>query len=107
MKKYNVQITEEALKDMEEIYNYISDKLCAPQAALNQYNRIADAILTLDYFPERNAILQSRYEYYKSIRRMVVGKYSVFYVINGDNVITFCVLYSASDIGARLRQREI
>lgn len=107
MKKYNVQITKEALNDMEEIYNYISDRLCAPQAALKQYNRIADAILTLDYFPERNAVLQSRHEYYKSIRRMIVGKYSVFYVINGDNVIAFCVLYSASDIETRLAQRRI
>lgn len=92
---------------MEEIYDYIAYKLYAPQAALNQYNSIADAILTLDYFPEINVVLESRYEYYKSIRRMIVGKYSVFYVIKGDSAIVFCVLYSASNIEKRLKQRHI
>jgi len=38
---------------MEEIYNYIAEQLQAPETAMGQYNRIADAIETLDTFPER------------------------------------------------------
>ena len=48
MKQYTVEITNEALADMEQIYNHIAYALQAPENAMDQYNRIADAILTLD-----------------------------------------------------------
>jgi toxin ParE1/3/4 len=53
MKQYRIQITNKALSDMEEIYKYIAEQLQAPDVAMGQYNRIADAIETLDTFPER------------------------------------------------------
>ena len=46
MKKRIVEITQTALADMEEIYDYIAKVLLAPESAMGQYNRIADAILT-------------------------------------------------------------
>ena len=52
MKQYKVEITKEALQDMEDIYNYIAIDLLAPDTAMGQSNRIADEILTLDTFPE-------------------------------------------------------
>ena len=52
MKQYKVEITKEALQDMEDIYNYIAIDLLAPDNAMGQYNRIADEILALDTFPE-------------------------------------------------------
>ena len=45
MKSYAVQITEEALSDMEALYSYIAVRLKAPENAMKQYNRIADAIM--------------------------------------------------------------
>lgn len=50
MKKYNVKITDLALGDMEEIYDYISEKLDSPATAMRQYNRIAEAIESLSIF---------------------------------------------------------
>lgn len=44
MVKYRVDITYEALADMESIYEYIAFKLLEPENAMGQYNRIADAI---------------------------------------------------------------
>ena len=38
MKTYEVQITQEALQDLELIYDYIATKLFAPQAAEAIYN---------------------------------------------------------------------
>jgi len=35
MKHYKIQITEKALSDMEEIYNYIAERLQAPEAAMD------------------------------------------------------------------------
>ena len=34
-------ITDEALADMEKIYEYIATRLLAPENAMGQYNRIA------------------------------------------------------------------
>lgn len=49
MKQYRVEITDRALKDMEEIYTYIADQLQVPENAIRQYERIADAKRTLDF----------------------------------------------------------
>ena len=53
MNKFSVNITDEALADMEKLYEYIATVKLAPENAMGQYNRIADAILTLDEFPDR------------------------------------------------------
>ncbi len=103
MKEYNVKITDEALADMEQLYNHIAYALRAPENAMSQYNRIADAILKLNVFPERYRIMESEPEHSKEIRRMPVDNYSVFYTIKADTVFVTDVLYSASDIERRLK----
>ena len=103
MKQYTVEITNEALADMEQLYNHIANVLLAPENAIGQYDRIADAILTLDTFPERFRIMDSEPEHSKEIRRMLVDNYSVFYTIKDNRVIVTDVLYSASDIESRLK----
>ena len=57
MKKYSVQLTKAASDDIESIYRYIADKLLSPENAIKQYNRLKEAILKLDTFPERYNIL--------------------------------------------------
>ncbi len=103
MEQYKVEITKEALQDMEDMYNYIAVELLSPENAMGQYNRIADEILTLDTFPQRYRILDSEPEKQMELRRMLVDNYSVFYTIRGDKVIVTDILYTASDIEARLR----
>ena len=103
MMQYIVEITDEALADMEQLYNHIAFVLLAPENAVGQYNRIADEILKLDVFPERFRIMDSEPEHSNGIRRMVVDNYSVFYVVKEDRVIVTDVLYSASDIEERLK----
>ena len=53
MKQYKIEITDKALADMEEIYNYIAIQLQAPENAMGQYNRIAKAIEELNRFAEK------------------------------------------------------
>ena len=103
MNQYTVEITDEALTDMEELYNHIAYVLLAPENAMGQYNRIADAILKLDVFPERFRVIDLEPEHSKGMRKMPVDNYSVFYIIKDDRVIVTDVLYSASDIGNRLK----
>ena len=103
MKRYRIQITARALFDMEEIYNYIAEQLQVPEVAMRQYNRIADAIKTLDIFPERVKLMETREEFARGLRQMPVDNFSVFFLIKEENVIITNVLYSASDIAKRLR----
>lgn len=106
MEKYTVQITDEALRDMEDIYRYIAEKLKSPENALGQYNRIADAVLSLELFPERYRLVGFEPERSAGLRRMLVDNYSVFYVIRGECVVVTDVLYSASDMEQRLKSKN-
>ena len=103
MKQYRVLITDEALNDMESIYEYIAEELLAPDTAMGQYNRIADAIETLDQMPERIKLMESEPEKTRGLRKLIVDNYAVFFIIVGDTVIVTNVLYGASDIENRLR----
>lgn len=102
MKHYTVQLTDRALADMEEIYNYIAIQLQAPENAIGQYNRIAEAIEGLCVFPERIKLMESDPERMMGLRQLVIDNYSAFYVIENMQVIVTRVLYSAIDISKRL-----
>ncbi|NLP18487.1 MAG: type II toxin-antitoxin system RelE/ParE family toxin [Firmicutes bacterium] len=103
MKQYRIQITNRALSDMEQIYEYIAEQLQAPGAAMGQYNRITEAIENLAIFPERIKLMATKEEQTLRLRQMFVDNYSVFFQIRGERVIVTNVLYSASDIVSRLR----
>ena len=105
MKQYTVQVTDRALADMEEIYTYIAEQLQAPENAMRQYNRIAEAIEGLDLFPERVHIMESEPEYTMGLRQLTIDNFSVFYVIEEERIIVTRVLYSASDISRRLWEK--
>lgn len=102
MKQYVVRITDRALADMEEIYNYIAIQLQAPENAMGQYNRIAETIEGLHVFPERIKLMESEPERIMGLRQLVIDNYSAFYVIEDTDVIVTRVLYSAMDISRRL-----
>ena len=104
MKQYNVKITSKALADMDAIYDYIAEELLNPDVAMGQYNRIADAIEFLKMFPERYRVFDSQPEHDFGMRQIPVDNYTAVYVIQGDDVVVLRVLYSASDINARLRE---
>ncbi len=106
MEKYTVNITREALADMEEIYQYIAVELLAPENAMGQYNRIADAILTLSEYPDRFGLFETEPEHSFGIHRMVVDNYLVCYIIDPETVTVTDVLYGASDVHKRLQIRH-
>lgn len=106
MKKYIVEVTDKALTDMKSIYNYIAIQLQAPDNAIGQYDRIANAIKNLDELPERIKLMKSDIEKRQGIRQMIVDNYSVFFVVRGEKVIVLRVLYSASNIEKRLMEEK-
>ena len=105
MKKYRVKISSLALRDMEEIYGYISEKLGSPATAIKQYEQIAEAIESLIVFPERFQIMDIIPKLPKDVRQAIVDHYSAIYTIEADTVTVLRVLYSASDLSAKLQGR--
>ncbi len=105
MKLYEIETTDAAISDMEGIYEYIAINLASPDTALNQYNRIAEAITSLCNFPERFPIFDIEPEKSRKIRHMTVDNYSVCYVVDEDRVVIINVLYGASDIHSKLMNR--
>ena len=104
MKKYNVDITASALKDMEDLYNYIAYELYSPNSAKKLYFKIANAIQSLELFAERYRVFSIENGY--SNRRMLVDNYSVFYIIKDSSVIITSVLYSSRDLEDKLKSKD-
>ena len=107
MGKRIVEITQTALGDMEGIYDYIANVLLAPENAMGQYNRIADAILTLESNPERCPVFEVEPERSWRMRRMVMDNYLVCYIVDPDKVTVTDVLYGVSNVHARLKTRHM
>lgn len=106
MIKKVINITEEALTDMEKIYNYIAYELLAPENAVGQYNRIADAILKLDFFSERFAVFESEPEHPWGMRRMIADNFLVCYISDDHAVTVTDVIYGASNVHYKLGERH-
>ena len=104
MREYPVKITEKALGDMDGIYEYIAFNLQSPENAMGQYNRIADCVHELGFFPEKFRLVDFEPERSRGLRRMPVDNYSIFYVFKEELVTVTRVLYSASDIEKRLKE---
>lgn len=88
---------------MENIYDYISVSLQTPDTAMSQYDRIADAMMSLEMMPNRMKVMDSAPKYSSDLRRMLVDNHSIFFIIQNDTVIVTKVLYSAADIQNRLQ----
>lgn len=101
-KRYSVVITEEAHLDMVRIHDYIAHELFSPIAAEKQYRKLAEAAQELEFFPLRCGVVASGPEYPGEIRRRVVGKYSIFYFVQGDMVVITDVIYGPSNFARRL-----
>ena len=102
MSHYEVLISDKALEDMNAIYDHIVEILLAPDTAARQYDRISNAILSLEEYPERIRIMDTEPEHTKDLRQMTVDNFAIFFVINAGTIYITNVLYSASDISKRL-----
>ena len=50
---YEVEVSEQADRDLREIFEYIAFELQSPENASGQFDRLEEQILSLDTMPER------------------------------------------------------
>lgn len=92
-KKYKKKLTPEAKKDITKIYEYISFRLCAPQAAIDLCDEIEKAIDRLSSFPFSGSTIGKRYHEFAEYRKYLVRSYNVYYVVMDESVIVLGVMH--------------
>ena len=92
MEKYNIRIYKSAIRDLEDIIDYINT--LSPDAALRQYDNIINQIGTLSEMPERCQLLKNKHLMLKGYRGLIIDNYVVFFVVKDDVVQIRRVIYS-------------
>lgn len=94
MIKYQVDITYEALKDLNDIYNYIAYELYSIDSAKKTFDYLSQKILSLNYFPYRYPIFKKKFKHDIDLRKLSINHYSIIYYIHNRKVIILNILYS-------------
>ena len=97
MKNYKILTLPSAERDIEEITEYIGEKLKASGAAAKFIDKILDVYEKLSTFPEMGTELKNRYPLQYKYRWILIDNYILFYIIKDDKVIVMRLLYSSSN----------
>lgn len=76
--KYQVKINPKAISELDYIYNYIAIEKSASENARAQINRIKNAILGLDTFPESHQV-RTEGRYAGKYRQLLIDNYIVIF----------------------------
>lgn len=77
--EYALNIYPEAVKDMERIFEYISVTLCNPTAAAKQIHDFEQSLNLVCSQPECCPYIRNEYVKDKTLRKLLVNNYIVFY----------------------------
>lgn len=81
MNKYTVKLYSSAVRDLDNIYSYITKVLQAPDTAANLINEIEIAIISLEELPERGAVRRTGAYADAGYRQLFVKNYVIVYRI--------------------------
>lgn len=99
---YKFKIEEEALKELENILDYITNVLKNPNAATDLYREILNTIDNIKVAAQGFAYSRNERLAHEGIRQVPVKSYQIFYIVDDLN-FRFTVLhikYAASDFNA-------
>ena len=85
MHKYKVKISPKAIRELDSIYEYISNEKMAPENAKGQTDRIKKAILSLDTFPQSHQERSEGRYAGKGYRQLLIDNYIAIFRINEDD----------------------
>lgn len=100
MDKYSVKLLSKAVRDLEQIYIYISEMLLVPDISIGIIENIESTILSLGYFPYRGAMRRVGRYANKGYRQLFVKNFTVLYRIDEVEkvVIVVTVKYTPSNL---------
>jgi toxin ParE1/3/4 len=105
---WEVIYLEEANTDLENIYDYIDEKLVEPMIAANQARRIIDAIDGLVPMIIWHRLFEHEPWKSRGFRVMPVDNFSVFYVADEDKAVVtiVAIMYSKRDFRRHLKSPD-
>ena len=92
-----IEYSKAAIRDLENIGDYIAMELNSPIVALNTVSHILDAADKLSEFPRIGSPLSARYENVGDYRYLVCKSYLVFYREQANVVYIDRILYGRRD----------
>lgn len=94
---YSVHITEKALADTDQITEWI--KARSPESASAWFDRLMDAILSLDTFPTRCPLISESAVLRREVRQQLIGQrpniYRILFEISEETVYVLRVRHGA------------
>ena len=96
---YKIIFTNDAIKDMTEVLDYISENLYSPDAARKLMREIDNSIENLKYMPYSFRVIKKYDELKLKYRRIIIKKYVVIYTIdeNKKQVYIINIYYGKSN----------
>ena len=101
---YEVEVSEQADRDLREIFEYIAFELQSPENAIGQFDRLEEQILSLDAMPKRYRKYEKEPWKSRELHILSVDNYVILYIPNSDKkVVTILrVMYAGRDIDNQL-----
>ncbi len=101
---YSVLYSENASKDIDDIFEYIAYELLSPENAKGQVARIIKSIDSLEKFPFRYKLYYEEPWLSKGLRCFSVDNYMIFYYpVEKDKIVRVIrIMYSSRDIKEEL-----
>lgn len=108
-KTYNVKITTQAEKQLQEIVNYIASELKAPKAALSLLNDMERMISSLSQFPQRFTLTDEEPWRTCGVHKMPVKNFLIYFWIDEENskVQVTAVIYSKREQQKQLSNMDM
>ena len=96
--RYNVQLSDRAENDLDNIIDYITNELCAPTAANNLLLKVKRSLLRLADFPFSGTLLTDK-ALSKPLRWVAIGNYMMFYTTDEPTkrLSVIRILYASSN----------
>lgn len=97
--KYSIKFTPHSRNDLDNIFDYISNTLYAPESAKNLMQKIEKSILNLSDYPLMSPLIDDKLLARKGLRKLVIDDYIVIYkaLKNSCEVIIYRVLNGKID----------
>lgn len=80
--EYNIELTEEFLTEIDEIYDYISNNLKAPNAAKRLREKVMYNVLLLEKSPMMFEKIEKMSKTKRQYRRIVINNYVILYTVD-------------------------
>lgn len=102
--KYALNIYPRAQADMDDIFRYISEELCNPDAAVNLMDAMEEALDRICQNPLICPLIGSSMIRDKTLRKLLVKNYIIFYrpIESTEEIQVVRVLYGMMDYEKKL-----